>query len=195
MLAFDPLDIITAKPLLIDKKNVDTDQILPAKFLTVTTKKGLGDLAFYGWRTDTSGDYLVDHFINNTAKESRQILLAGENFGCGSSREHAPWALADYGVKVILAHSLADIFKSNCVKNGIAAIELGSDDYDNLKRQSEQIFVVEMKSQTVSTGDVKIEFSLDAFAKHSLITGKDQLNMLIEATDDIRAFESQAGKA
>ena len=189
--AFDPITVLSATPLRIDGDNIDTDQIFPAQFLTETTKDGFGKYAFYGWRTDASGAYIDDHFLNAAPPANRQIILADENFGCGSSREHAPWALRDYGVKIILARSLADIFRHNCVKNGVAAIELGAEAMRLLKARSGEAIDVDLDRQTIRAGDDVIPFGIDAFAKQSLLTGKDQLDMLVEARKTINAFEQR----
>ena len=189
--AFDPIIVIRAAPLEIHGDNIDTDQIFPAQFLTETTREGFGKYAFYGWRTDGAGKYIDDHFLNAARPENRKIILAGENFGCGSSREHAPWALRDYGVKVILAHSLADIFRNNCIKNGVAAIELGAGKINRLKAHPGEEIEIDLERQTIRTSKDALSFEIDAFAKQSLLTGKDQLDMLVEEKERIRTFEQQ----
>jgi len=182
----------------LDRVNVDTDAIIPKQFLRKIERTGFGVHLFHEWRyTDYEGTKENPDFVLNRQEyRDATVLLARDNFGCGSSREHAPWALADYGFRVIIAPSFADIFYNNCVKNGILLVRLNSDDVDRLFEQVRQKPGVEMSAdleyQTVTGPDQsKYKFDIDAFAKHCLINGLDQIGWTKQFEDKIAEFETK----
>ncbi len=187
--AFEPITVIAQKPFHIDIENIDTDQIFAAKFLTITEKNGLGDYCFYDWRRDENGELKHDHYLNTTKTEERQILLAARNFGCGSSREHAPWALYDYGVRIIIGADIADIFFNNCLKNGMLPIRISDEEYTSLRIMNDSKIKVDLTTQTISCGSLEIPFEIEGLAKECLLKGQDQLDILFDAKPDIDAYE------
>ena len=192
----------------LDRANVDTDAIIPKQFLKSIKRTGFGPNLFDAWRyldhgepgQDNSSRPLNPEFVLNQERyQGAQILLARTNFGCGSSREHAPWALMDYGFRALIAPSFADIFFNNCFKNGILPIVLSESVVDGLfKDIAENVrfeLTVSLPSQTVTTpaGDA-LSFEVDAFRKHCLLNGLDEIGLTLEATDDIRAYEQRRRK-
>ena len=186
--------ISTTVPLNIS--NVDTDQIIPARFLKATDKKGFGDNLFRDWRYDKQ-DYLIPDFALNNNKYSGSILVAGDNFGCGSSREHAAWALVGYGFKVIISSFFADIFKGNALNNGLLPIQVSEDILQQLFQAIEKNamtqFEVNLETQTLSVlgTDIKATFDIDSYKKTCLINGYDDIDYLLSKKDKIEAFELQ----
>ena len=176
--------------------NVDTDQIIPARFLKATDKKGFGDNVFRDWRFNENGA-LNNNFPLNNPKFSGSILVAGDNFGCGSSREHAAWALAGYGFKVIISSFFADIFKGNALNNGILPIQVSQDFlktlFKTIEKNAEVKFEINLEQQTLSVLDTKVktEFEIDPYKKTCLINGYDDIDYLISKTKQIEAFELQ----
>lgn len=180
---FQPITSIVT-PLPID--NVDTDQIIAAEFLKVTDKAGLGQHLFANWRTQP------DFVLNQPQYQGAQILLAHENFGCGSSREHAPWALQQYGFKAILASSFADIFKSNALKNNIVLVELSLDTIDAMHaaaRQRPQTITVDLAGQQVTWAEQHWHFDIDAFSKNRILKGVDDIGYTLQFNEQITAYE------
>ena len=176
--------------------NIDTDQIIPARFLKTTSKEGLGDQLFFDWRYDAEGNPRPDFVLNRPPGNRAQVLLAGDNFGCGSSREHAPWALLDYGFKAIIAESFADIFFNNCFKNGILPIVLPAAEIEALFQQVEATpgykLVVDLPAQAVVRPDGHaIPFQVDAFRKECLLNGWDDIGLTLRHADKIKAFEEK----
>jgi 3-isopropylmalate/(R)-2-methylmalate dehydratase small subunit len=160
--------------------NVDTDQIIPARFLTVTGKDQLGQALFADWRADPA--FPLNH-------QQGEVLLAGHNFGCGSSREHAVWALQSYGFKAVISTAFADIFRNNALGNGLLPIQLSQDEHAHLLQDGEDV-IIDLASQSVSTPDGwSATFPVNAFAKHCLLTGTDALGYLLDARDDITRYE------
>lgn len=180
-----------AVPLL--KDHVDTDQIIPARFLTTTTKDGLADCLFHDWRKQP------DFILNDPQYKGGQILLAGDNFGCGSSREHAPWSLVAYGFRAVVARSFADIFKGNALKNGLLPVELPAEAHAAVSElalgSSEAVFEVDLQAQQLRlpSGEA-YAFSVDAFSRDCLLKGVDQLGYLRSYTDQIKEYEVSHGK-
>jgi 3-isopropylmalate/(R)-2-methylmalate dehydratase small subunit len=177
-------------------ENVDTDQIIPARFLKVTDKNGLGDALFFDWRYLEDGSPNPKFVINEPASLGAQVLIAGDNFGCGSSREHAPWALTGWGLRAILSTSFADIFKNNALKNGLLPIELEPSVHSKLMAtiQADRAakVSVDLETQTVTLPDgSKVTFDVDPFAKHCLLEGIDQLGYLLGFDETIKAFEAE----
>ena len=186
--------ISTTIPLNIS--NVDTDQIIPARFLKATDKKGFGDNLFRDWRYDKQ-DNLISDFALNNQKYTGSILVAGDNFGCGSSREHAAWALAGFGFKVIISSFLADIFKGNALNNGILPIQVSEDILQQLfqvvEKNANIQFEINLEAQTLSVlgTDIKTTFDIDPYKKTCLINGYDDIDYLLSKKDEIEAFELQ----
>lgn len=173
--------------------NIDTDQIIPARFLKTISKDGLGDQLFYDWRYDASGAPKPDFVLNTAAAKASQILLAGDNFGCGSSREHAPWALTQYGFRAVISTSFADIFKSNSLKNGLLPIVVAKDVHAKLFALPADARVsVDLASQSITLPDgSKAEFAVDPFSKTCLLEGVDEMGYLLAQEAAIAAFESR----
>ncbi|GAB5399088.1 MAG: 3-isopropylmalate dehydratase small subunit [Aureisphaera sp.] len=183
----------TAIPLEIE--NVDTDQIIPARFLKATDKKGFGDNVFKDWRFDKDGNPNESFVLNNTSY-SGCILIAGTNFGCGSSREHAAWALVGYGFKVVVSSFFADIFKGNALNNGLVPIQVSEEFLQELftivKRNPETIIQVDLKAQVISIeDDLEETFEIDPYKKTCLLNGYDDIDFLMSKLENIRAFETE----
>ncbi|MBZ5611324.1 MAG: 3-isopropylmalate dehydratase small subunit [Acidobacteriia bacterium] len=176
-------------PLPID--NIDTDQIIPARFLKTISKEGLGDQLFYDWRYDAAGKPKPDFILNTAEAKAAKILLAGDNFGCGSSREHAPWALTQYGFRAVISTSFADIFRQNSLKNSLVPIVVPRDVHAELFRNPNATVKVDLAAQTLTLPDGRaVEFPVDSFAKHCLIEGIDELGYILHQEAAIAAFES-----
>jgi 3-isopropylmalate/(R)-2-methylmalate dehydratase small subunit len=175
-------------PLAVD--NIDTDQIIPARFLKTISKEGLGDQLFYDWRYDAEGKPKPDFILNTPEAKASKILLAGDNFGCGSSREHAPWALTQYGFRAVISTSFADIFKQNALKNSLVPIVVPRDVHAELFANPNAMVKVDLASQTLTLPDGrKVEFPVDSFAKHCLLEGIDELGYILQQESAIAAFE------
>jgi 3-isopropylmalate/(R)-2-methylmalate dehydratase small subunit len=189
----------------LDRANVDTDAIIPKQFLKFIKRSGFGPNAFDEWRYLDHGEPGMDNskrkvnpdFVLNQARyQGGSVLLARENFGCGSSREHAPWALEDYGFRVIIAPSFADIFFNNCFKNGMLPIVLSADDVDALFKETEAAegykLNIDLSAQTISTpSGNSYQFDVDAFRKHSLLNGLDDIGLTMQHQEAIKAFEKK----
>lgn len=176
--------------------NVDTDMIIPKQFLKTIKRSGLGANLFDEMRFNLDGSEIADFVLNQPAYRNAQILVAGENFGCGSSREHAPWALLDFGIRVVIAPSFADIFYNNCFKNGILPIVLPQEDVDKLmddaRRGANAVVSVDLESQQITGPDGgQIGFEVDAFKKHCLLNGLDDIGLTLQKIDAIGAFEAR----
>jgi 3-isopropylmalate/(R)-2-methylmalate dehydratase small subunit len=181
-------------PLL--ERDVDTDQIIPARFLKVTDKLGLGQHLFEDWRYLADGSPNPDFVLNQAQAQGAQILLAGANFGCGSSREHAAWALLGWGVRAVISTSFADIFRNNALKNGLLTVEVDQETLSALRdlvSDTPQAEVtIDLETQRVSFGNGRtVQFALDPFARHCLMEGVDQLGYLLSKEDEIRAYEAK----
>ncbi|MGB0735381.1 MAG: 3-isopropylmalate dehydratase small subunit [Paracoccaceae bacterium] len=180
--------------------NIDTDMIIPKQFLKTIKRSGLGVHAFDEMRYDDAGNEIPDFVLNQAAYREASILIAGDNFGCGSSREHAPWALSDFGIKVVVSTSFADIFFNNCFKNGMLPIVLPQEQVDLLMKDAEKganaRVEVNLEDQTItsSDGDV-IQFDIDPFRKHCLLNGLDDIGLTLEKAASIDSFEAKAGAA
>jgi len=179
--------------------NVDTDKIIPKQYLKTIKRSGLGTALFAEMRYNDDGSEKQDFILNQPAYRKASLLIAGDNFGCGSSREHAPWALLDFGIKCVIATSFADIFYNNCFKNGILPIILPQEDIDKLmddaKRGSNAVITVDLEAQEISGPDGgKIAFELDLHRKRCLIEGLDDIGLTLEKTDSITEFENTIRK-
>jgi 3-isopropylmalate/(R)-2-methylmalate dehydratase small subunit len=174
-----------------DKVNVDTDQIVPKQFLKLIQKTGFGKYLFYNWRFNKNQTPNQDFILNDPKYKDSKILVTRDNFGCGSSREHAVWALQDYGFSVIIAPSFADIFYSNCFKNGLLAIVLDSETVDSLLQIQTEI-EVDLKTQTIKTDTEVISFQIDDYKKHNLLEGLDEIAMTLKYEDKILEYEKKS---
>jgi len=172
----------------LDRVNVDTDQIVPKQFLKLIHKTGFGKFLFYDWRFDQDSKPKIDFVLNNSKYAGSKILLTRENFGCGSSREHAAWALKDYGFDVIIAPSFADIFYDNCFKNGILPITLDSQKMDVLFQTNSKI-TVDLESQVINFNNTKFSFDIEKHRKKTLLEGLDDITMTLEYEDQIAQYE------
>jgi len=172
--------------------NIDTDQIIPARFLKTISKEGLGDQLFYDWRYDAQGNPKPEFVLNEPDAKQSKILLAGDNFGCGSSREHAPWALLQYGFRAAISTSFADIFKGNSLKNGFLPIEVPRDLHDWLFENPEAVVKVDLEAQTITLpGGRAVQFPIDGFSRTCLLEGVDELGYILQQEPAIAQFESK----
>lgn len=202
----EPFETVTGLVVPLNRSNVDTDQIIPKQYLKSIERTGFGVNLFDEWRYLDPGEPGQDHskrrlnpdfVLNQPRYQGAEILLAGENFGCGSSREHAPWALGDYGIRVIIAPSFADIFYSNCLKNGLLPVVLGEDVVAQLFRECEARegyrLTVDLDQQTVATEDGRTHrFEIDPQSKHRLANGLDDIGLTLKMADRIRDYEAAA---
>ncbi len=182
-------------PLLVD--NIDTDQIIPARFLKVTDKQGLGENLFADWRYDEAGAPRSEFPLNLPEHRDAAILLAGDNFGCGSSREHAPWALTGYGIRAVISTSFADIFSNNALKNGLVPVRVDKETHRSLAEmlhaRPDQVLRIDLASQTLSLpGGKQVSFPVDSFAKTCLVEGVDELGYLMRFMNEIVAHETRS---
>ncbi|MBT8242182.1 MAG: 3-isopropylmalate dehydratase small subunit [Nitrosopumilus sp.] len=175
----------------LDKVNVDTDQIVPKQFLKLVQKSGFGKFLFFNWRYDEHENKKSDFVLNNPKFENSQILVAGDNFGCGSSREHAVWALLDYGFSVIIAPSFADIFLSNCFKNGILPITLDQKIVEKLQQETGTV-EVDLENQTIKTSAEEIHFDIDSYKKKILLEGLDDIAQTFQYEKEISEYEKES---
>ncbi len=182
--------IAAALPLI----NIDTDMIIPKQFLKTIKRTGLGKNLFHEMRYDLQENEISDFVLNKTAFRNAKILVAGDNFGCGSSREHAPWALSDFGIRSVIAPSFADIFFNNCFKNGILPIVLPSKDIEELLKfaaEENNSFTINLTKQEVHAVNKIYKFEVDAFRKHCLIEGLDDIGLTLQKNDKILQFEEK----
>jgi 3-isopropylmalate/(R)-2-methylmalate dehydratase small subunit len=187
---------LTSHAVPLPAENVDTDQIIPARFLKVTDKRGLGDSLFCDWRYLKDGSPNPDFVLNQPSSQGAQILIAGDNFGSGSSREHAPWALVGWGFRAIISTSFADIFKSNSLKNGLLPVEVSAEAHEQLmeavQHDRSTKITIDLPTQSVSgPSSLKATFPIDGFSKHCLLEGIDQLGYLLSFDDQITRYEQQ----
>lgn len=192
----EPFTKLTAKAAPLDMINVDTDIIIPKQFLKTVKRTGLGVSAFYNIRYDDEGNPNPDFSLNKPEHQGAQILITGENFGCGSSREHAPWAILDMGFRCVIAPSFADIFFNNSFKNGILPIVLPQEKVDQLmdeaKNNPDAQITVDLENQTISRGNtINFDFDVDPFRKDCLLNGLDDIGLTLQKEADINAFEKK----
>ena len=186
-----PFSKVLSKITPFDKANVDTDQIIPKQFLKLITKSGFGKFLFYDWRFDQDGNPKNDFILNDPLYQNSQILVTNENFGCGSSREHAVWALKDFGFNVIIAPSFADIFFSNCFKNGVLPITLNISQVERLLRVQGTV-ELDLNSQKISFGDESISFEINPHRKTRLLEGLDDIDLTLKENSNIENFEKNS---
>ena len=186
---------LTATMISIPTENVDTDQIIPARFLKVTDKKGLGDNLFFDWRYDADGSPKPDFILNTDQGRKAKILVAGDNFGCGSSREHAPWAIMGYGFQAVISTSFADIFRNNSLKLGLVPVVVDQETHYQLlsliEEEPDTQITIDLASQTVELPDGrKVEFPIDNFSKTCILNGVDQLGYLQHHAATVENYEA-----
>lgn len=185
---------IRSRTVVMPSTNIDTDQIMPARFLTTTTKEGLGAQLFADWRYDASGAPKPDFVLNQPAAKGCQVLVAGRNIGCGSSREHAPWALLDYGFRAVVSTEIADIFRNNSLKNGLLPVIVDAKTHEWLLANPGAEVAIDLENCTLTlpTGTA-VKFPIDAFARYCLLNGVDELGYLLSKSADIGAYEQRRG--
>jgi 3-isopropylmalate/(R)-2-methylmalate dehydratase small subunit len=190
-----PVAHVRSKTVVIASSNIDTDQIIPARFLTTTTKAGLGEQLFADWRYRADGAPEPDFALNKAAARGAQVLVAGRNFGCGSSREHAPWALLDFGFRAVISTEIADIFRGNSLKNGLLPIVVEEAVSQWLLDHPGALVDIDVESArlTLPTG-LSVAFPLEAFARHCLLNGIDELGYLRSRLGDIERYEAAAAR-
>jgi 3-isopropylmalate/(R)-2-methylmalate dehydratase small subunit len=185
-----PIRTFSSRTVVLPYTNIDTDQIIPARFLTTTTKEGLGKQAFADWRYDATGAPQDDFLLNRPEAAGCAILVAGRNFGCGSSREHAPWALLDYGFRAVVSTEIADIFRSNSLKNGLLPIVVDDKTHAWLLANPGASVKVDLQASTLTLPDgAAVEFPIEAFARYCLLNGVDELGFLLQQADAIKRYE------
>ena len=191
-MSFKPFKKLISRTVVLPQDNIDTDQIIPARFLTTTSQKGLGASAFYDWRYDHQGAPLNDSVFNGVDPAAQKILVGGSNFGCGSSREHAPWALMDFGFRAVISSDIADIFKSNALKNGLLPVEVDWKTHAALLAAPNEEVRIDLERQTVSFGDGwSAVFAVEPFARRCLLDGVDALGALMQHLPEIEAYEAR----
>ncbi|MBL0029016.1 MAG: 3-isopropylmalate dehydratase small subunit [Rhodanobacteraceae bacterium] len=184
------IDFITSRSVALPIANIDTDQIIPARFLTTTSRAGLGRHAFQDWRWREDGSANPEFALNRPENAGAGILIAGDNFGCGSSREHAPWALLDAGIRAVISTAIADIFRSNALKNGLLAIVVSPAEHASLLAAAGETLTIDLRAQRIGRiGQAPIDFTINAFARQCLLDGVDELGYLLARTDAIARFE------
>jgi 3-isopropylmalate/(R)-2-methylmalate dehydratase small subunit len=185
-----PIRVVKGRTVVLPIANVDTDQIIPARFLKVTTREGLGDALFSDWRYDKEGTPRPDFVLNDEKAKGAAILVAGDNFGCGSSREHAPWALLDYGIKAVVSTGFADIFRNNSLKNGLLPVVVDDETHRALMAEPGMEVTIDLEARTLALANGKtVSFPIDAFARFCLLNGKDELAFLLEQEGAIAEYE------
>ncbi len=188
----EKFNILEATAAPLELINIDTDMIIPKQFLKTIKRTGLGKNLFHEMRYDLDGKEIADFILNADDHKNSKILVTGDNFGCGSSREHAPWALLDFGIKCIIAPSFADIFYNNCFKNGILPIKLDNDKVSELMKlakQTDNNFVIDLPKQEIRAGNKIYKFDLDSFRKECLIDGLDDIGLTLKKENRINQFE------
>ena len=187
----EPFAPVTSKAVPLDRVNVDTDQIVPKQFLKLVSRTGFGQYLFYDWRFDSEGRPRKDFVLNDPKYSGRQILLARDNFGSGSSREHAAWAILDYGFRAVIAPSFADIFYNNCFKNGVLPVRLAPEDVESLFKTDPEM-TIDLDRQTVVTADGKaMHFEVDGFRKQLLLEGLDSIGLTMQLESHIARYEEK----
>ena len=190
-----PFRRLQSRTVVIPRPDIDTDQIIAARFLKGTTRAGLGRHLFAGWRFDESGQPRPDFPLNRPDSRGAQILVTGPNFGCGSSREHAPWALLDYGFRAVISSSIADIFRNNALKNGLLPVIVDAATHRVLLESPGVPATVDLESCTLAFADERVSFAVDPFARRCLLEGVDELGFLLKQEPAIAAFEQEGSCA
>lgn len=180
---------ITSNIAVLNIENIDTDQIIGSDHLKITNKEGLGKHLFSAWRYLSNGQNNPEFIFNQPETQNAKVLVAGDNFGCGSSREHAPWALLDFGVEVVISSSIADIFSSNSIKNGLLPIIVSKQEHQFLLSQNASKIKVDLKDQHITCSNKIILFEIESFARYCLLNGMEQLDFLMDHLSEIEKYE------
>ncbi len=189
-MSFEPFTVVTSPFVALPMQDIDTDRIIPARYLTVTDRSGLAEGLFADWRVDEQGNQRADFPLNHDDARGAQVLVAGENFGCGSSREHAPWALVDNGFRAVISTSIADIFRANALKNRLLAIDVAAESLGQLLEAGFGTVTIDLVERRVDLpGGTSVTFEIDPFARRCLLEGTDELGFLRSKEDAIAAFE------
>jgi 3-isopropylmalate/(R)-2-methylmalate dehydratase small subunit len=189
-MTMQPIRTLSSRTVVLPDTNIDTDQIIPARFLTTTTKEGLGRQLFSDWRYDVNGAPKPDFALNRPEAAGCAILVAGRNFGCGSSREHAPWALLDYGLRAVISTEIADIFRNNSLKNGLLPIVVDDRTHRWLLEHPGVSVQIDLQSSTLTLPDgTAVTFPIEAFARYCLLNGVDELGFLLQQASAIARYE------
>jgi len=190
----DPINRIRSRTVVMPSSNIDTDQIIPARFLTTTTRDGLGAALFADWRYGADGSPNSEFVLNRPEARGCEILVAGRNIGCGSSREHAPWALLDFGFRAVISTEIADIFRNNSLKNGLLPVVVDEATHAWLVANPGAEVEIDLPSTTLRLPDGRsVDFPVEAFARYCLMNGVDELGYLLKQADAIAAYERRAG--
>ncbi|MET0660534.1 MAG: 3-isopropylmalate dehydratase small subunit [Steroidobacteraceae bacterium] len=186
----DAIKVIQSRTVVLPQSNIDTDQIIPARFLTTTTKVGLGKQLFADWRYDAAGQPKSEFVLNQPVAQGCQVLVTGKNFGCGSSREHAPWALYDFGFRAVISNEIADIFRNNSLKNGLLPILVDDETHQWLLANAGADVSIDLQSCALClpTGK-KVTFPIEAFARYCLLNGVDELGFLLKQSAAVQRYE------
>lgn len=191
-MTFDPIRTICSRTVVLPQANIDTDQIVPARFLTTTTRAGLGRALFHDWRYDENGRPKNSSVFNGVNPQTHRILVAGPNFGCGSSREHAPWALHDFGFRAVVSSDIADIFKSNALKNGLLPVTVDTATHGKLLNSPGREVTIDLEALTLTLDDgATTGFAVEPFARRCLLDGVDPLGHLVKQLPAIEAYEGR----
>jgi 3-isopropylmalate/(R)-2-methylmalate dehydratase small subunit len=187
----EPFQVLTSRTLVLPQANIDTDQIIPARFLTTTSREGLGRHAFNDWRYDADGQPRADFVLNAVDPAEHRVLVAGRNFGCGSSREHAPWALTDYGFRAVISTEIADIFTSNALKNGLVPVVVDAETHARLVERPGEPVTVDLAAGELRFANHVVAFAIESFARQCLLEGVDPMGWLISRLPEIDAYEQR----
>jgi 3-isopropylmalate/(R)-2-methylmalate dehydratase small subunit len=192
----EPIRTFQSRYVVLPIANIDTDQIIPARFLKTTTKKGLGQQLFADWRYNADGSPKPDFILNRPEATGAQVLVGGDNFGGGSSREHAPWALTDYGFRAVISTSFADIFRNNALKNGLLPITVSKELHQRLLDSPGGTVTINLEAKTITLADgTSATFPVESFARYCLLNGVDELGFLLGREKEIAEFERRAAAA
>ena len=190
----DPFRTLTSRTVILPQESIDTDQIIPARFLTTTSRDGLGKHAFNDWRYDATDAERPDCVLNTIDRKEHRILIAGDNFGCGSSREHAPWALLDFGIRAVISTKIADIFTSNALKNGLLPIEVDEATHQALLERPGYEVTIDLERCELRFGNLEpVPFKIEPFARRCLMEGVDALGWIQSHSSQISAYERANG--
>jgi 3-isopropylmalate/(R)-2-methylmalate dehydratase small subunit len=194
-MTLQPFRRLDSRIAVLAQPDIDTDQIIPARYLKGTTRTGLGRWLFAGWRYDEQGHPRTDFALARPEARGAQVLVAGPNFGCGSSREHAPWALLDYGFRAVVSSSIADIFRANALKNGLLPVIVDPATHEVLLASPGMRVSIDLESCSLAFDDARVSFAIDPFARRCLLEGVDELGFLMAQDDAIAAYEKEGGCA
>jgi len=194
-MSLQPFRRLDSRIAVLARPDIDTDQIIPARYLKGTTRTGLGRWLFAGWRYDEQGHPRTDFALARPEARGAQVLVAGPNFGCGSSREHAPWALLDYGFRAVVSSSIADIFRANALKNGLLPVIVDTATHEVLLASPGMRVSIDLESCSLAFDDARVSFPIDPFARRCLLEGVDELSFLMAQDDAIAAYEKEGGCA